>query len=152
MRVALSLLLLVLLATPAAAKEQTFTITAKESGCPEGAPYCFEPASVFVSVGDVVTLAYADVPTNFMPHNLHVLGDVDQRTELRDPGAARSDDKVTFTAKAGEVPFRCDAHPQMTGVVRVESETTGSSRTPAAALPLVALALVVAAFFARRAA
>ncbi|HVL47172.1 MAG TPA: cupredoxin domain-containing protein [Candidatus Thermoplasmatota archaeon] len=151
MRGVLALLLLATLIAPTVhAEDRRITVLAKETGCPGGAPYCWEPQNITVNVGDNVTLVYKDEATNFMSHNLAVLGYVNESTPIRDPGGAQANDTITFTAtEAGEIPFICDVHPQMKGTIVVASEATNAP-TPAPGLALLAAGGALAALLARR--
>jgi plastocyanin len=69
----------------------------------------FEPSTLEVKVGDVVTFTNEDTA----PHNVRIDG-----TEL---GSQNQGDSVTWTAsKAGTYAFSCTIHPSMTGEITVK--------------------------------
>jgi plastocyanin len=71
--------------------------------------FAFDPATLEVKVGDVVTFKNEDSA----PHNVKIDG-----AEL---GTQNQGASVTWTAaKAGSFPYSCTIHPAMTGEVTVK--------------------------------
>lgn len=71
--------------------------------------FAFNPASLDVKVGDVVTFKNEDSA----PHDVEIDG--------ASLGQQQAGASVTWTAsKAGSFPFKCTIHPSMTGQITVK--------------------------------
>lgn len=163
MRAALVLVLLALVAGSAAAA--TFTVSAKESGCPEPRSFCFDAgADPVVPAGEPVTLVLKNQGTTL--HELVAVpadaadpahaatpeDDAYGAVEDVEPGTEDSAE-VTFPANVDRVYFYCalPGHEQL-GMWFEARAVAGSegSRTDTPLPPLAALAALGAAALALR--
>src|SRR5512141_1320659 len=83
-----------------------FTVTAKESGCPNGATYCWDPADLSVNSGQSVTVVIKNPSNNANAHSFEIKGIGGTATGDLNPG---QDKTVSFTAPAaGDYQIVCD--------------------------------------------
>lgn len=153
MRLALTLLALLLATGSAHAATREATMVATEAGCPSTG-FCWMPANVTVEVGDEVVLTFVNPKANRGIHDLHVLAPIDQATPIRSPGESGAEDVLRFNVtRAGTVAFVCDVHAGMRGelVVAPAPQPSPSSRPQVDAAPAAfALVALAVAALARR--
>ncbi len=81
------------------------TITAKESGCPSGETYCWDPPAFTVTSGQPVKVTVVNPSTNANAHSFEVQNITGAQSGDVAPGSQKD---VTFTAPAaGSYPFIC---------------------------------------------
>jgi nitrite reductase (NO-forming) len=94
----------VVLSPSATAKTIEVTVTAKETGCPDGKTFCFDPAQIQAEVGDTVVITLVNDPNNAASHDLKIDA-FGIMTDLIAPG---EQDSITFTVdKAGTFAYYC---------------------------------------------
>jgi nitrite reductase (NO-forming) len=115
---------MVSLSPTASAANIEVTVVAKETGCPAGKDFCFEPAEIAAEVGDTVTITLVNDANNTASHDLKI-DEFGVMTDLIGPG---EQDTITFVVdKAGNFAYYCTVpgHRQlgMEGSLVVAGET-----------------------------
>ncbi len=130
---------------PMAASHVPITLTAKESGCPDGKSLCFDVDEIRVKVGDTVNITAVNPAGNTGEHDV-TIDEFSVHIHLHDPG---DEDSQEFVAdQAGTYTFYCSVLGHraagMEGSLIVETEGSAGISTDQVILIVAVVGVVVA--------